>query len=91
MAVITIVDTGVISFVSTRNLAERFGFGPLLWLYPLCLDAVAAVGMDLWMSDSQAQRLAKWLALSARCRWPRTWRTGGSPASGPRYWVRCHR
>lgn len=51
--------------MSTRNLAERFGFGPLSWLYPLCLDAVAAVGMDLWMSNSRAQRPAKWLALSA--------------------------
>lgn len=65
MAVITIADAGVISYVSTRNLAERFGFGSLSWLYPLCLDAVAAVGMDLWMSDSRAQRPAKWLALSA--------------------------
>lgn len=65
MAFITIADTGVISYVSTRNLAERWGFGPLSWMYPLCLDAVAAVGMDLWMSQSPARRSAKWLALAA--------------------------
>lgn len=65
MAFITIADTGLISYVSTRNLAERWGFGTLSWLYPLCLDAVAAVGMDLWMSNSPAKRTAKWLALFA--------------------------
>jgi hypothetical protein len=65
MAFITIADTGLISYVSTRNLAERWGFGTLSWLYPLCLDAVAAVGMDLWMSNSPAKRAAKWLALFA--------------------------
>lgn len=65
MAFITIADTGLISYVSTRNLAERWGFGALSWLYPLCLDAVAAVGMDLWMSHSPAKRAAKWLALFA--------------------------
>ena len=58
-------DTGIISYVSTRNLAERSGFGPLSWLYPLCLDAVAAVGMDLWMSNSPAERPAAWLSLFA--------------------------
>src|SRR5437870_8642525 len=65
MAFITIVDTGIISYVSTRNLAERWGFGPLSWLYPLCLDAVAAVGMDLWMSNSPAKRPAACLSLFA--------------------------
>jgi hypothetical protein len=65
MAFITIADTGLISYVSTRNLAERWGFGTLSWLYPLCLDAVAAVVMDLWMSNSPAKRAAKWLALFA--------------------------
>lgn len=65
MAFITVADTGLISYVSTRNLAERWGFGALSWLYPLCLDAVAAVGMDLWMSNSPAKRAAKWLALFA--------------------------
>jgi outer membrane biosynthesis protein TonB len=65
MAFITIADTGLISYVSTRNLAERWGFGSLSWLYPLCLDAVAAVGMDLWMSNSPAKRAAAWLSLTA--------------------------
>lgn len=65
MAFVTIADTGIISYVSTRNLAERWGFGPLSWLYPLCLDAVAAVGMDLWMSNSPAKRSAACLSLFA--------------------------
>lgn len=65
MAFVTIADTGLISYVSTRNLAERWGFGALSWLYPLCLDAVAAVGMDLWMSNSPAKRAAAWLSLTA--------------------------
>lgn len=62
---ITVFDTGLISYVSTRNLAERWGFGALSWLYPLCLDAVAAVGMDLWMSNSPAKRAAACLSLAA--------------------------
>lgn len=65
MAFITIADTGIISYISTKNLAERWGFGSLSWLYPLCLDAVAAVGMDLWMSGSPAKRAAAWLSLFA--------------------------
>jgi hypothetical protein len=65
MAFVTIADTGIISYISTKNLAERWGFGPLSWLYPLCLDAVAAVGMDLWMSNSPAKRAAACLSLSA--------------------------
>lgn len=65
LAFVTIADTGLISYVSTRNLAERWGFGSLSWLYPLCLDAVAAVGMDLWMSGSPAKRAAARLTLSA--------------------------
>lgn len=65
MAFITIADAGLISYVSTRNLAERWGFGSLSWLYPLCLDAVAAVGMDLWMSGSPAKRAASRLTLTA--------------------------
>jgi hypothetical protein len=65
MAAATIGCDAVFSYVSTRNLAERFGFGWLSWLFPLCLDATAAVGMELWLSRSPAQRAAKWLALSA--------------------------
>ena len=65
VAAATIGCDAVFSYVSTRNLAERFGFGWLSWLFPLCLDATAAVGMELWLSRSPAQRPAKWLALSA--------------------------
>jgi hypothetical protein len=65
MAAATIGCDAVFSYVSTRNLAERFGFGWLSWLFPLCLDATAAVGMELWLSRSPAQRPAKWLAMSA--------------------------
>jgi hypothetical protein len=65
MAAATIACDAVFSYVSTRNLAERFGFGWLSWLFPLCLDATAAVGMELWLSRSPAQRPAKILALSA--------------------------
>lgn len=65
MAAATIGCGAVFSYVSTRNLAERFGFGWLSWLFPLCLDATAAVGMELWLSRSPAQRSAIVLALSA--------------------------
>jgi Protein of unknown function (DUF2637) len=65
MAAATVGCDAVFSYVSTRNLAERFGFGWLSWLFPLCLDATAAVGMELWLSRSPAQRPAKWLALAA--------------------------
>ncbi len=65
MAAATIGCSATFSYVSTQSLAERFGFGWLSWLFPLCLDATAAVGMELWLSRSPAQRPAKWLALSA--------------------------
>ena len=65
MAAATIGCDATFSYVSTQSLAERFGFGWLSWLFPLCLDATAAVGMELWLSRSPAQRPAKWLALSA--------------------------
>jgi hypothetical protein len=65
MAAVAIGCDAAFSYVSTRNLAERLGLGSLSWLFPLCLDATAAVGMELWLSRSPAQREAKWLALSA--------------------------
>lgn len=65
LAFATIAVTAVISFSSLRNLAERAGFGELSWLFPICLDAVAALGMDLWLSNSPARRGARALALSA--------------------------
>lgn len=65
MAAATVGCAAVFSYVSTRNLGERLGFGWLSWLFPMCLDAGAAVGMELWLSGSPAQRPAKWLALAA--------------------------
>src|SRR6185436_12223151 len=44
LAFVTIAVTAVISFSSLRNLAERAGFHDLAWLFPACLDAVAALG-----------------------------------------------
>src|SRR6185436_5316696 len=65
LAFVTIAVTAVISFSSLRNLAERAGFHDLAWLFPVCLDAVAALGMDLWLSNSPARRSAAVMALGA--------------------------
>jgi hypothetical protein len=64
-AALTIGSAAAISFDSIRHLAEVAGFGPLSWLFPLTLDAVAAYGMDLWVRRSVAAGPAKWLALAA--------------------------
>ena len=65
LAAVTIACTGVISFSSLRNLAEHAGFGWLAWLFPICIDCVAALGMDVWLSKSPAYRWGAGLALSA--------------------------
>lgn len=65
LASITIAVTAVISFSSLRNLADRAGWGDLSWLFPVCLDAVAALAVELWLSNSPARRGARLLALSA--------------------------
>lgn len=62
---LTVVAAAVISFDSVRHLAESNGFGWQSWLFPLTIDAVAAVGMDLWMRRSPAWRAAATLALVA--------------------------
>jgi len=62
---ITIAATAVISFDSIRHLAEYAGFGKLSWIFPLTLDAVAAFGMDLWVTRSPAWKQARALALAA--------------------------
>jgi hypothetical protein len=64
-AALTIGGTAVISFSSVQHLAYVNGFGWLSWLYPLCLDAVAAFGMDVWIRRSPAWKAAAWLALFA--------------------------
>lgn len=64
-AAITIAATAVISFDSIRHLAEYAHFGKLSWIFPLTLDAVAAFGMDLWVTRSPAWKQARALALAA--------------------------
>ena len=65
LAFVTIAVTAVISFSSLRNLADRAGFHDLAWLFPVCLDAVAALGVELWLGNSLARRGARNLALGA--------------------------
>lgn len=65
LASVTVAVTAVISFSSLRNLADRAGFHDLSWLFPVCLDAVAALGVELWLSNSTARSGARALALSA--------------------------
>ena len=64
-AALIIVAAAVISFESLKHLAEYAGFGQLSWLFPVTLDAVAAFGMDLWITRSPAWRKARALALAA--------------------------
>lgn len=53
------------SFDTLNNLAMFLGFGHLSWMFPLCIDAVAAFGMDYWMTHSPAWRAGRAMALSA--------------------------
>lgn len=64
-AAITIASAAVISFESLKHLAEYAGFGHFAFLFPLTLDAVAALGMDLWVTRSPAWKQARALALAA--------------------------
>jgi hypothetical protein len=64
-AALTVASAAVISFVSIKHLAEYAGFGEFSWLFPLTLDAVAAFGMDLWVTHSPAWKRARALALTA--------------------------
>lgn len=64
-AFIVVACTGAISFMSSRDLADMAHFGWLSWLFPVCLDAVAAVALDIWMRRSGAQRIAGWLGMTA--------------------------
>lgn len=64
-AALIIVAAAVISFESLKHLAEYAGFGRLSWLFPVTLDAVAAFGMDLWITRSPAWKKARALALAA--------------------------
>lgn len=64
-AALTIASAAVISFESLKHLAEYAGFGHFSFLFPLTLDAVAALGMDLWVTRSPAWKQARALALAA--------------------------
>lgn len=64
-AFIVVACTGAISFMSSRDLAWMAHFGWLSWLFPVCLDAVAAVALDIWMRRSGAQRISGWLGMTA--------------------------
>lgn len=60
---ITVACTATLSFTSTQHLAAMAGFGWTSWLFPIGIDAVAAVAMDIWM-----RRVAKswqWAAVLA--------------------------
>jgi len=65
LATLVIAVAAVWSFDALSNLAEHVGFGPLSWMFPLCIDAVAALGMDIWMTRAPAWKLGRVLALAA--------------------------
>lgn len=65
LAFVTVVAAAVVSFSSLHDLAFYAGFGGKSWLFPLCLDAVAALSIDVWLSGSAAARRGKWLAMAA--------------------------
>ncbi len=65
LALVTVAATAWISFSSSQDLAVRAGFGLRSWAFPICLDAVAAFAVDIWMRRTAAQRPAATLALFA--------------------------
>lgn len=65
LAAVTVAATAAISFTSIQHLAASSGFGLGSWLFPLTLDAVAAVGLDLWARRARAWREAAVLAMVA--------------------------
>ncbi|HEY2101451.1 MAG TPA: DUF2637 domain-containing protein [Pseudonocardia sp.] len=64
-ALIVVACAAAISFMSSRDLAVMAHFGWLSWLFPVCLDAVAAVALDIWIRRTAAQRIAGWLGMTA--------------------------
>lgn len=64
-AFIVVACAAAISFTSSKDLAVMAKFGWLAWLFPVCLDAVAAVALDIWIRHSAAQRIAGWLGMAA--------------------------
>lgn len=64
-AFVTLVAAAVISFSSLQDLALYAGFAGKSWLLPLCVDAVAALGMEVWLSGSPAWKAGRNLAMVA--------------------------
>jgi hypothetical protein len=65
LALLTVAGTAWISFSSSQDLAVRAGFGLRAWAFPICLDAVTALAVDIWMRRTAAQRAAGALALTS--------------------------
>lgn len=64
-ALVTLAAAAIVSFTSLRDLAAYAGFGERSWLLPLCVDAVAGLGMEVWLSGSKAWRSGRNLAMAA--------------------------
>jgi Protein of unknown function (DUF2637) len=65
LALVVVVVAAVWSFDALTNLAQHVGFGQLSWMFPLCIDAVAAIGMDYWMTRSPAWKAGRAMAMCA--------------------------
>ena len=79
-AFITLAAAAIISFTSLRDLGVYAGFGERAWLLPMCVDAVAALGMEVWLSGSPAWKAGRNLAMTA---------IGGSLAgNGGDWWLK---
>jgi hypothetical protein len=65
LALVVVAVAAVWSFDALTNLANFLGFGRLSWMFPLCIDAVAAIGMDYWMTRAPAWRAGRAMAMTA--------------------------
>lgn len=69
MSGLIVAGAAVLSFNSTRDLANMCGFHDWLsWVWPVCLDAVAYVSTRIWLSrhtDNSTRAYARSLALIA--------------------------
>lgn len=69
MSGLIVAGAAVLSFNSTRDLANMCGFHDWLsWVWPVCLDAVAYVSTRIWLSrntDNHTRTYARSLALIA--------------------------
>lgn len=71
MSSLIVGGAAVLSFSSSRDLADMCGFHDWLsWVWPVCLDAVAYTSTRIWLSrttDNDTRRYARHLALFAIC------------------------